>query len=211
MLGVGKVINTVKKRTSFTDEEYDELGTRFNRILREAARRESTRRVMSNLLDLFNLLNIDEEGKIRREAGDAAGGITHDEHVRNTMTLAKDISETFTGNKTLDPMVDHLKKISRILRKDPEARETFIEWRRYLKRCLEKPELLGTDQSNKEVKDLAKRTRSLHNEKLNTHMNGAITESKELIKRIDRDPATLRLREDMKRLASDIMLDSEGN
>ncbi len=208
----GEKIRKTEKKVKFTDDQkWDELSERFNRTVQEAVRRDSTRQVLQGLLDLFQLLDVDEKGELKREAKKSAENIRRDEHIRNVLRLAQEIFESFSGNKTLDPFILHVKAIGRILRDDTEARSYFIDVKNYLAHVLKNPEVLGTPESNNNFKELARRSRKLHDEKLRGHLNGALNEIKELIARIERDPATRTLREDMKRLVADLVLDEQGN
>jgi hypothetical protein len=200
------------KLTKLSDEQIERLYDRLMIVLREATRREKSRRVFTGLLDLFNFVSgrvTETPAKQTMQA--TTWDITHNEHVYNVLRLAKEIFEEFTGNRTLDPFLRRVRHIVRIFRRDPEGRQVFLDIRSFLRDVLKEPTLLDDPAFHDRGRALLRRATSLHNRKLNKHLTGAFYEAKELVNSAANDPALNALRRDMKRLMKDIILDREGN
>jgi len=198
--------------TSLSEEQVNALYDRFMDIMRTIARRERSRRVFTGLFDIFDFLATQvDTAQARHTARSTAWDITHDEHVYNTLKLAQEIFEEFTGNKTLDPFLRKMRRIVRIFRKDPESRDYFVNLRHFILDILKNPGLLDDERKVEDGRTLVRRGTHLSNRKLNRHINGAVQDLRGLIDNAKNDPTINNLRRDMKRLAHDVMLDADGN
>jgi len=108
-------------------------------------------------------------------------------------------------------LINHFRSLDTTFRKDPEAKAFFQDARAYLLDLLDNPSKIGTDEANRRFVDLVNRARQLHDEQIYEHINGSLNEIKQLINKAETDPATLRLKNDIKQLISDMMLDEQGS
>jgi len=196
------------RRIRLTQDQMDELARRFNALLKEITDRPTTQKLFRDLLQMVRVL---EQETDTNKLNENVREIAENEHLRNTLILAKEIFETFTGPNSLDPLIDHFRAIASTFRNDPEAKAFFQDTRAFLLDLLDNPSKIGTEESNQRFMDLVQRVRQLHDERLYEHIQGSLTEAKMLINKAETDPATLRLKNDIKQLISDMMLDEQGN
>jgi hypothetical protein len=204
-------LNIGGKRVRLNQEQTNQLAERFMELLRDITRRPSTAELMRRVLDIFRLF--DEE--IDREQRDKVTGglrsMTDSEHLRHTLALAQEIFESFTGDKTLDSLIAHWRAIAVDFRRDEEAHRYFHSLRHFFAGLLDHPERLSERKTLEEMKEHIRWAQQLHDEKLREHLSATFRDTKTILRQVERDPATLRLKNDVKALIADIMLDDQGN
>lgn len=213
-VNVGLEAAGAPQRIHLTKEQINKLLDRFVQLMRNISKRERSRNVFLGVLDMFKLLNEQispTAGEVAHKAEKSAEQLQYNKHVKKTFQLAKELIEQFTGANTLDALIGHLRHIRKILRKDPETRNYFDDLREYVSDMLKHPENFDDPQATKRGRHLIKRGRKLHDEKLYVHLHGVLDELNAMVKNIQQDPVTKKLRHDMKVLIQDIMLDEEGN
>lgn len=199
------------RRVRLSQEQTSQLAERFTELLRDITRRPATAELLRRVLDIFRLF--DEEID-REQRGQVTGGLrsmADSEHLKRTLALAQEIFETFTGDRTLDPLIGHWRAITLTFRRDDEARRYFHSLRRFFAGLLDHPERLSERQTLEEMKEHIRWAQQLHDEKLREHLTGSFHEARAILRNVERDPATLRLKNDAKALLADIMLDDQGN
>lgn len=199
------------RRVRLSQEQTSQLAERFTELLRDITRRPATAELLRRVLDIFRLF--DEEID-REQRGQVTGGLrsmADSEHLKRTLALAQEIFETFTGDRTLDPLIGHWRAIALTFRRDDEARRYFHSLRRFFAGLLDHPERLSERQTLEEMKEHIRWAQQLHDEKLREHLTGSFREARAILRNVERDPATLRLKNDAKALLADIMLDDQGN
>lgn len=199
------------RRVRLSQEQTSQLAERFTELLRDITRRPATAELLRRVLDIFRLF--DEEID-REQRGQVTGGLrsmADSEHLKRTLALAQEIFETFTGDRTLDPLIGHWRAITLTFRRDDEARRYFHSLRRFFAGLLDHPERLSERQTLEEMKEHIRWAQQLHDEKLREHLTGSFREARAILRNVERDPATLRLKNDAKALLADIMLDDQGN
>jgi hypothetical protein len=214
----GKSYSSKDQLTNLSEAQINALYDRFMDVMRTVARRERSRRVFTGLFDVFDFLAMQVQGQpettkenVKSTVKSTTWDITHDEHVYNTLKLAQEIFEEFTGNASLDPFLHKMRRILRTLRKDPESRDYFFQLRKFILDILKNPALLDDERKVEEGRLLVRRGSSLSNRKLNRHINGAASDVRQLVNNAKNDPHINNLRRDMKRLIRDVMLDRDGN
>jgi len=218
--GIEKVVNKgfeaagSDQRLYLTEEQMDELYDRFSQLIRSVSKRERSRQVFIGILDMFKLVGqqlqpVAEE--VTSKAQQSAEELRYNKHVRKTMRLAKELFEQFTGKKSLDPLLNHIYAIGKIIRKDTETGNYFNELRDFVVDLLEHPEQFDESQTRERGRKLINRARELHKKKLYTHLHAVLDEMNRIIKTIQEDPIYRNMRKDMKQLIKDIMLDESGN
>lgn len=199
------------RRVRLSQEQTSQLAERFTELLRDITRRPATAELLRRVLDIFRLF--DEEID-REQRGQVTGGLrsmADSEHLKRTLALAQEIFETFTGDRTLDPLIGHWRAITLTFRRDDEARRYFHSLRHFFAGLLDHPERLSERQTLEEMKEHIRWAQQLHDEKLREHLTGSFREARAILRNVERDPATLRLKNDAKALLADIMLDDQGN
>lgn len=199
------------RRVRLSQEQTSQLAERFTELLRDITRRPATAELLRRVLDIFRLF--DEEID-REQRGQVTGGLrsmADSEHLKRTLALAQEIFETFTGDRTLDPLIGHWRAITLTFRRDDEARRYFHSLRHFFAGLLDHPERLSERQTLEEMKEHIRWAQQLHDEKLREHLTGSFHEARAILRNVERDPATLRLKNDAKALLADIMLDDQGN
>lgn len=199
------------RRVRLSQEQTSQLAERFTELLRDITRRPATAELLRRVLDIFRLF--DEEID-REQRGQVTGGLrsmADSEHLKRTLALAQEIFETFTGDRTLDPLIGHWRAIALTFRRDDEARRYFHSLRHFFAGLLDHPERLSERQTLEEMKEHIRWAQQLHDEKLREHLTGSFREARAILRNVERDPATLRLKNDAKALLADIMLDDQGN
>ena len=76
----------------------------------------------------------------------------------------------------------------------------------FMKRVFNEPEILETPEGTREARRLIKRMRRLPSQELYDHLAAFFKECNVIMKAIKKDPTSRRIRRDMKKLASDLML-----
>lgn len=199
------------RRVRLSQEQTSQLAERFTELLRDITRRPATAELLSRVLDIFRLF--DEEID-REQRGQVTGGlrsVADNEHLKRTLALAQEIFETFTGDRTLDPLIGHWRAIALTFRRDDEARRYFHSLRRFFAGLLDHPERLSERQTLEEMKEHIRWAQQLHDEKLREHLTGTFREARAILRNVARDPATLRLKNDAKALLADVVLDDQGH
>lgn len=203
----------IGKRVKLSKEQLDQLWDRFVSLMREITERERTKRVYNGLFELLRLVR-DQAKEVGQEAGDQMQEVTaelrNSKHLRRTLELSKEIFESFT-NKNLDHLIRNVKAILDKINKDEQVRGYFDALRGYMMRIMDRPELLNDEATINEGRRLIRRGRKLQDQKIYGHVSAINNELRELVEAVEHDPATIRLRESMKTLVSDLMLDSSGN
>lgn len=200
--------------TNLSEAQVNALYDRFMDVMRTIARRERSRRVFTGLFEIFDFLAMQVQSQpstTKDTVKSTTWDISHDEHVHNTLMLAKEIFEEFTGNASLDPFLHKMRRITRTFRKDPESRDYFAQLRQFITDILKSPHLLDDERKIEEGRLLVRRGSSLSNRKINKHINGAAHDVRVLVNNVKHDPHINNLRRDMKRLIRDVMLDRDGN
>jgi len=207
-------VNIGGGRIKLTQEQVDQLAQRFNELLRDITSRSSTQNLFRGILEMFRILEEETTttgGPINKLGTSVRHVTTDSDHLRNVFVLSQEIVETFTGVGSLNPLLDHFRFVSKTFSSDPEARALFQDTRTYLIRLLDDPTIIGTEAANNEFGELIRRARQLHDERLYDHLNGMLNESKTLINKAEAYPTTLRLKDDVKQLMTDLALDEHGH
>lgn len=199
------------RRLRLNQDQMDQLSQRFVELLRDITSRQSTADLMRRVLDIFRLFEEEIDADKRGQVTGGLRSVADSEHLRRSLALAQEIFETFTGNRTLDPLLGHLRAIGHILRTDEEARRYFHSLRTFFRSILDNPNRLSERQTVDELKQLIRWAQDIHEEKLYEHLSGSLGEAKLILRQVERDPATVRLKNDAKALLSDMMLDEQGN
>jgi F0F1-type ATP synthase membrane subunit b/b' len=203
----------VSKRVKLSKAKLDDLWDRFVTLMREITQRERSKRVFNGLLELLRLVR-DQATEVAEQTGEQVQELSDElrnsNHLRRTLELARELFESFT-NKKLDKLIDHTNAVITIVNKDPQVRAYFDDLRGYMGRIMERPELLNDDAAIREGRRLIKRGRELQDKKIYGHISAINSELRDLVHAVEQDPATIRLRESMKKMVSDLMLDSSGN
>lgn len=203
----------VSKRVKLSKEQLDNLWDRFVSLMREITERERSKRVFSGLLELLRLVR-DQAKEVAEQTGDQVQDLSDElrnsKHLQRTLQLSRELFESFT-NKKLDKLIDNTNAVVSIANKDPQVRAYFDDLRGYMGRIMEHPELLNDDAAIREGRRLIKRGRKLQDKKFYGHIAAINAEMRDLVQSVDQDPATIRLRESMKKMVGDLMLDSSGN
>jgi len=206
------------KRVRLSKEQLNDLMDRFIDLMRNISQRERSKAVFIALLDMFRLFShqvteatTTSGENVINKAERSAAALKYNKHVQKTLALSQELFEQFTGDKSLDPLLFHIRKINHSLRRDSETRRYFEDLRTYIMDLLNHPELFDDVESSRRGRRLIKRGRKLHDDKLYSHLRGSLDEMTAIIQNIQDDPATRKVRTDMKRLIEDILLDSEGN
>jgi hypothetical protein len=203
----------VSKRVKLSKAQLDDMWDRFVALMREITQRERSKRLFNGLLELLRLVR-DQANEVAEQTGeqvqDLSDELRNSKHLRRTLELARELFESFT-NKKLDKLIDHTNAVITIVNKDPQVRAYFDDLRGYMGRIMEHPELLNDDAAIREGRRLIKRGRELQDKKIYGHIAAINAELRDLVHAVEQDPATIRLRESMKKLVVDLMLDSSGN
>jgi hypothetical protein len=203
----------VSKRVKLSKAQLDDMWDRFVALMREITQRERSKRLFNGLLELLRLVR-DQANEVAEQTGeqvqDLSDELRNSKHLRRTLELARELFESFT-NKKLDKLIDHTNAVITIVNQDPQVRAYFDDLRGYMGRIMEHPELLNDDAAIREGRRLIKRGRELQDKKIYGHIAAINAELRDLVHAVEQDPATIRLRESMKKLVVDLMLDSSGN
>jgi len=203
----------VGKRVKISKAQLDSLWDRFVTIMREITERERSKRVFNGLLELLRLVR-DQAKDVAEQTGDQVQEVTDElrnsKHLQRCLQLSRELFESFT-NKKLDKLLLNVNGVIEIVNRDPAVRAYFDGLRDYMARILEHPELLNDDAAIEQGRRLIKRGRKLHDEKLYGHLAMINRELRDIVDSVEQDPATMRLRDSMKTLVSDLMLDASGN
>jgi len=208
-----------EQRVRLSKEQIDELMNRFIALMKEISQRERTRNVFLGLMDMFKLFEqqiieqpVTSTGEtVVNKAERAAATIRYNKHVMKTFSLSQELFEQFTGDRSLDTLIYHLRKVDKNLRRDKETRQYFHDLRAFILDILNHPELLDDAETGTRGRRLIKKGRRLHDKKLWVHIRGILDEVKGIVYNIQHDPSVRKLRHDMKRLIQDILLDEQGN
>lgn len=203
----------IGKRVKLSKEQLDQLWDRFVSLMREITERDRSKRVYNGLFELMRLVR-DQAKEVGQETGDQMREVTaelrNSKHLRRTLELSKEIFESFT-NKNLDHLIRNVNAIIDKINKDEQVRGYFDSLRGYMMRSMDRPELLNDEAAINEGRRLIRRGRKLQDQKIYGNISAINNELRELVEAVDQDPATIRLRESMKTLVSDLVLDSSGN
>ena len=112
---------------------------RFIELMKQVSQRERTRNVFIGLLDMFKLFGQQVTSattasgeNVKEKAEHSAAAIRYNKHVLKTFELSREVFEQFSGEKSLDQFIYHLRKINNAVRKDKETRDYFEELRLYV-------------------------------------------------------------------------------
>jgi uncharacterized protein YoxC len=201
------------KRVKISKAQLDSLWGRFVALMREITERERSKRVFNGLLELLRLVR-DQAREVAEQTGeqvqDVGDELRNSKHLRRCLQLSRELFESFT-NKKLDKLILNTNGIIEIINRDPAVRAYFDDLRDYMARILEHPELLNDDAAIERGRGLIERGRELHEEKLYGHVAMISRELRGIVESVEQDPATMRLREAMRTLVGDLMLDASGN
>jgi len=165
---------------------------------------------------MFELLRLvrDQARGVSDQAGEQLRQVTDElrnsKHLRRTLELSQELFESFT-NKRLDHLIRNANAIIEKFNSDDQLRGYFGDLSNYMSRIIDQPRLLTEDATRRQGRRLIKRGRRLQDQKIYGHIEAISNELRELVDAIEKDPATMRLRESLRTLVSDLMLDSEGN
>jgi hypothetical protein len=203
----------VGKRVKISKAQLDSLWDRFVTVMREITERDRSKRVFNGLLELLRLVR-DQAQDVAEQTGDQVQEVSDElrnsKHLQRCLQLSRELFESFT-NKKLDKLLLNVNGVIQIVNRDPAVRAYFDGLRDYIARILEHPELLNDDAAIEQGRRLIKRGRKLHDEKLYGHLAMINRELRDIVDSVEQDPATMRLRDSMKTLVRDLMLDASGN
>jgi hypothetical protein len=203
----------VGKRVKISKAQLDSLWDRFVTVMREITERDRSKRVFNGLLELLRLVR-DQAQDVAEQTGDQVQEVSDElrnsKHLQRCLQLSRELFESFT-NKKLDKLLLNVNGVIQIVNRDPAVRAYFDGLRDYMARILEHPDLLNDDAAIEQGRRLIKRGRKLHDEKLYGHLAMINRELRDIVDSVEQDPATMRLRDSMKTLVRDLMLDASGN
>jgi hypothetical protein len=214
VMNKGLELAGLEKRVELSQDQVDELYNRFMAIVRQVSERERTKKVFSGFLDMLNLIRDQAQEtseQVKSSVQETAEAVQQSKHLNRALCLAQEVFEQFTGTKSLDPLVDRFKSLADILANDKETNRYFIDVRTYLGKIFQNPDLLNDEQFVEKGKRLIRRGREINNKKVYTELNGISRELNRIIDNVQNDPLTLKMKESMQKLVSDLVLDSDGN
>lgn len=205
-----------RQRVKLSDDQLDEFLKRFMAIVKDISQRERSKRVFLGVLDMFKMASAqlsEDRGEAKDTAAQSLSELKYNKHVRRTLALSKELFEQFTGNATLDPLLDHISAIRFAFLKDNEAREYFTDLREYFKQMIDNPKLLEQPDSYEEGRGFIKRGKELFlkDEDLRLHFRGCLDALEAILRGIQDDPQTRKLKQDMKKLINDVAMDEKGD
>jgi len=127
------------QRVRLSKQQINALMDRFIELMKQVSQRERTRNVFIGLLDMFKLFGQQVTSattasgeNVKEKAEHSAAAIRYNKHVLKTFELSREVFEQFSGEKSLDQFIYHLRKINNAVRKDKETRDYFEELRLYV-------------------------------------------------------------------------------
>lgn len=204
----------LESRVELTQAQVDELYNRFMAIVRQISERERTKKVFNGFFEMFSLLKDQAQEtseELKSSVQETTEKLQESKHLNRALCLAQEVFEQFTGSKSLDPLINRFKALGDLLANDRETNRYFIEVRNYMRKIFDNPDLLNDDQFIEKGKRLIRRGREINNRKIYVELNGISRELNRIIDNVQNDPLTLKLKESMQKLVSDLVLDSDGN
>lgn len=202
-----------KRVVALTDEQVNVLVRQFQEILQTVTRRERSQRIINGSFEIFQILKRPVLAMADQAQG-AAEDVEENEHVLKVMDLSKQLFEAFTGHRTLDPMLSHMKVIYRSVVEDEEMSQYFTDMRRFIEDCISHPERIADpDRSRDDIEGFIRRGRTLVDKKagLKENFNVMIEETRRILYELENDPITRSLQRDVERLVQLLVLDKHGN
>jgi len=203
-----------ESRVELTQDQVDALYNRFMEIVRQVSDRERTKKVFQGFIEIFTFIReqAQETGEqLKEHVEQTTEALQQSEHLNKALKLSQEVFEQFTGIKSLDPLMDHFVSLKDILANDQETSRYFGELRNYLGKIFDNPDLLNDQQFIEKGKRLIRRGREINNKKVYSELIGIRRELNSIIENVQNDPLTLKLKDSMQKLVSDLVLDSDGN
>jgi len=140
----------------------------------------------------------------------ATGQVTH-----NIYTMGQDMKELisrFSGGYSLDTLISHLTTINTSMRSDPETLQLLREFRQFILRMFNQPELLDQEDQLAVMNNFVDRFRSVGTSP--TYMKplkSSIKEITQVLRGMSQDTATKNLFMASTKLVSDLAMDTQGH
>jgi len=206
-----KLADPDKKTIELTDDQKRMLWLHFRDVLSELSKRERSQRMFQGILDIMELLYMpfrDMSSTVEKTSNQ----LWEDEHVQKILMLTQQLFEGFTRT-SLNPIISHFKVLYRAIAEDERLRTQLYEFREWLVRVLENPELLTEDRTydsfNRILYDLSETLQSKKELRLN--LAQIQEEFNRMIWSMENDRITRYLQDDIKRLVEMVLLDERGN
>eukprot|EP00761_Pharyngomonas_kirbyi_P007929 gb/GECH01007940.1/.p1 GENE.gb/GECH01007940.1/~~gb/GECH01007940.1/.p1 ORF type:complete len:645 (+),score=214.98 gb/GECH01007940.1/:1-1935(+) len=192
-------------------EQREQLRKRFHRIVDNLAHNRHFNHVMQSLFVLFEELSHYAEFWRRQVEKDIQSTLRR-MYVQQVWRETKNFIEEFTGEHSVDHLIDSVKVFSQMLSDDEELKNYFRDLKAHVSEMLQEPQRLQDKVHEDTVNELIDRGRRIMSqEEYRREINTIFKESSNIIYLVRTDPLIQNLASDLRRLLRDVTTDSHGN
>ncbi len=126
------------------------------------------------------------------------------------LTSIKTLLERFANSTSADDLVDSINQVYRDADRDPELKGWFKNIDRYVRKCLQEPGFIMSDNATQEWNDLSDKGNFLLKDRYKDHTNHVLDEIKFFGQQFDEDAQNKRFAASMQKLFNDLGNDENG-
>lgn len=199
----------VKEGELMTEDEKRQLSDRLNKILIKVSENSDYQRALNGIFSLLEQLgnrldSLSKDPKVQSQ-------VQPSENSKQMWSDIKIMLERFTGEGSIDPVLESMNNFYMILREDPRTISVLRDGRQLVTSSLQNPERLKDPSRKKEFELLFDKARSLMNDpKYNRYSSDIFDNIRDLLNRFKEDETSQALADSVRKFVQDMSLDASG-
>lgn len=199
----------VKEGELMTEDEKRQLSDRLNKILIKVSENSDYQRALNGVFSLLEQLgnrldSLSKDPKVQSQ-------VQPSENAKQMWADIKTMLERFTGEGSIDPVLESMNNFYMILREDPRTISVLRDGRQLVTSSLQNPERLKDPSRKKEFELLFDKARSLMNDpKYNRYSSDIFDNIRDLLNRFKEDETSQVLADSVRKFVQDMSLDASG-
>jgi len=206
--GLEKAEETLEKTKEKSGDRVKDFEDKLNSLLKEVSKNDSFKKFLRHFYSIIDY------ARTHHRAFDPANlhKTTLEKYFLELMSDVRSFLEQFSSPETLEEVQKNTNEFLRLMTEDESLKKLGREWREYLDRILDHPDLIGTEENKAQQKKLLEKTKEvLRQEKISKPLDSMVHSWEKLINDIQNDPVRVKLEQDLRSLFSEMMLDEYGN
>jgi len=214
--GAKQLATQFKSRVSdyeITEEHRDQLVNRFKNAMIETQSRQEYQEVLEDLINILSLLSEKSQsvtGQVKETAKAQAQESTDKSDLQTAQESAKKLVENFANHKSLDPLINALRDLGKVVKRDEELRKYLNELRQFIISSLRDPKFVQETDYVDRGSELIETGRYLLLERYSDDTQRIVDEAKEFNAALQDDVLTTQWSKDFETLVGDLFLNENS-
>ncbi|ORX89056.1 hypothetical protein K493DRAFT_340889 [Basidiobolus meristosporus CBS 931.73] len=199
------------KNVRLSSQQEDHLINRVKAVIRELQKNPEFQQAIDELSEIASSLkshgsNVQSQIADTAQSKREAGG----DDISIARSNAKQLVENFAGNKSLDPLIRAIEKLTDEFANDHELQAFIDDIKAFFHRSIRENEFVDRPEYKKEASSFIDRGQNIMDRKYRSHFQNISNEATEFNQSLQHDRTTQAFARDLETLTKDMFLDESG-